>query len=71
MGSFYLDIIKDRQYTAKTASRARRSAQTAMYYILESLVRALAPIVSFTAEEILAKYALARAPGIGIFCNLE
>ncbi|HVV67777.1 MAG TPA: isoleucine--tRNA ligase [Gammaproteobacteria bacterium] len=52
MGSFYLDIIKDRQYTAKTESRARRSAQTAMYYILESLVRALAPIVSFTAEEI-------------------
>ncbi len=52
MGSFYLDIIKDRQYTTKTNSRARRSAQTALYYILESLVRGLAPILSFTAEEI-------------------
>jgi len=52
MGSFYLDIIKDRQYTTQTDSRARRSAQTAMYYILESLVRWLAPILSFTAEEI-------------------
>lgn len=52
MGSFYLDIIKDRQYTTQTNSRSRRSAQTAMYYILEALVRWLAPILSFTAEEI-------------------
>ncbi len=52
MGSFYLDIIKDRQYTMQSDSKARRSAQTAMYYILESLVRWLAPIISFTAEEI-------------------
>ena len=52
MGSFYLDIIKDRQYTAKKDSIARRSAQTAMYYIAEALVRWLAPILSFTAEEI-------------------
>lgn len=52
MGSFYLDIIKDRQYTTQKNSKTRRSAQTAMYYILEALVRWLAPILSFTAEEI-------------------
>jgi isoleucyl-tRNA synthetase len=52
MGSFYLDIIKDRQYTMQTDSLARRSAQTAMYHIIEALVRWMAPILSFTAEEI-------------------
>lgn len=52
MGSFYLDIIKDRQYTMKTDSLARRSAQTAMYHIVEALVRWMAPILTFTAEEI-------------------
>lgn len=52
MGSFYLDIIKDRQYTSYRSGIARRSAQTAMYHILEALVRWLAPILSFTAEEI-------------------
>jgi isoleucyl-tRNA synthetase len=52
MGSLYLDIIKDRQYTCKTNSVARRSAQTALYHIVEGLVRWLAPILSFTAEEI-------------------
>jgi len=52
MGSFYLDIIKDRQYTTQSDSIPRRSAQTAMYHVAESLVRWLAPILSFTAEEI-------------------
>jgi len=52
MGGFYLDIIKDRQYTTQADSVARRSAQTAMYYIIEALVRWVAPILSFTAEEI-------------------
>lgn len=52
MGSFYLDIIKDRQYTTQTDSLARRSTQTAMFHIIEALVRWLAPILSFTAEEI-------------------
>ena len=52
MGSFYLDVIKDRQYTSAKDSTARRSCQTAMYYIIEALTRWLAPIVSFTAEEI-------------------
>jgi isoleucyl-tRNA synthetase len=52
MGSFYLDVLKDRMYTMQTASRGRRSAQTAMFHILEGLVRWLAPILSFTSEEI-------------------
>ncbi|MEZ9922526.1 isoleucine--tRNA ligase [Vibrio breoganii] len=52
MGSFYLDVIKDRQYTAKQGSHAQRSCQTALYYIVEALVRWMAPIMSFTADEI-------------------
>ncbi len=52
MGSFYLDIIKDRQYTTQEDSLARRSTQTALFHIIEALVRWLAPILSFTAEEI-------------------
>ncbi|WP_034912173.1 isoleucine--tRNA ligase [Erwinia sp. 9145] len=52
MGSFYLDIIKDRQYTAQRDSLARRSCQTALFYIVEALVRWMAPIMSFTADEI-------------------
>jgi len=52
MGSFYLDIIKDRQYTAKADGLARRSCQTALYFIVEALVRWMAPIMSFTADEI-------------------
>lgn len=52
LGSFYLDVIKDRQYTSAPKSIARRSAQTAMYHLLEAMVRWLAPILSFTAEEI-------------------
>jgi isoleucyl-tRNA synthetase len=52
MGGFYLDIIKDRQYTTPADSLARRSCQTAMYHIIEAMVRWLAPILSFTADEI-------------------
>lgn len=52
MGGFYLDILKDRLYTTAPDSRARLSAQTAMQHILESMVRWMMPIVSFTAEEI-------------------
>ncbi len=52
MGSFYLDVIKDRQYTTQENSIARRSAQTAMYHIVKALAGWLAPILSFTAEEI-------------------
>ena len=52
LGGFYLDIVKDRLYTTPAGSRARRSAQTAMWHIAEAMVRWLAPILSFTAEEI-------------------
>jgi isoleucyl-tRNA synthetase len=52
MGGFYLDIIKDRQYTTQADSLPRRSCQTAMYHIIEAMVRWLAPILSFTADEI-------------------
>jgi isoleucyl-tRNA synthetase len=52
MGGFYLDIIKDRQYTTQEDSFARRSCQSAMYHIIESMVRWLAPITSFTADEL-------------------
>ncbi len=54
MGSFYLDIVKDRQYTTQTESRARRSAQSAMFRVIEAMVRWLAPMTSFTADEIWA-----------------
>ncbi|OGT49056.1 MAG: isoleucine--tRNA ligase [Gammaproteobacteria bacterium RIFCSPHIGHO2_12_FULL_38_11] len=52
LGGFYLDVIKDRQYTCAKTGVARRSSQTALYYLLEAMVRWLAPITSFTAEEI-------------------
>lgn len=52
MSNFYLDIIKDRLYTMQENSQARRSAQTAQYHISEALVRWIAPILSFTADEI-------------------
>lgn len=52
LGGFYLDIIKDRQYTMQKDSRGRRSAQTALYHIVQALARWMAPVMSFTAEEI-------------------
>ena len=52
MGGFYLDILKDRLYTTPTDGHPRRSAQSAIYHIAEAMVRWLAPILSFTAEEI-------------------
>jgi isoleucyl-tRNA synthetase len=51
LGALYLDILKDRLYTLPAESRARRSAQTALWHIAECMVRWLAPILSFTAEE--------------------
>ncbi|KCZ27697.1 anticodon-binding domain of tRNA family protein, partial [Acinetobacter baumannii 45002_9] len=51
LGGFYLDIIKDRQYTTKADSQARRSAQTALYHIVQAFVRWMSPILSFTAQE--------------------
>ena len=52
MGGFYLDIIKDRQYTTSKDSLLRRSGQTVMYHLIQMLVRWLAPIMSYTADEI-------------------
>ncbi|BAS67652.1 isoleucine--tRNA ligase [Bathymodiolus septemdierum thioautotrophic gill symbiont] len=52
LGGFYLDIIKDRQYTTQENSIARRSAQTALHHMTQAMVRWLAPVLSFTAEEI-------------------
>ena len=51
LGAFYLDILKDRLYTTKANSHARRSAQTALYHITRSLVLLISPILCFTAEE--------------------
>ncbi|MDO4878037.1 MAG: isoleucine--tRNA ligase [Neisseria sp.] len=51
LGSFYLDILKDRLYTTRADSHARRSAQTALYHIARSLVLLISPILCFTAEE--------------------
>jgi len=52
LGGFYLDILKDRLYTTPADSRARRSAQNALYHITQSLARLLAPVLSFTAQEV-------------------
>ena len=51
LGGFYLDILKDRLYTAARDSSARRSAQNALYHIAQSLLRLIAPVLSFTADE--------------------
>jgi isoleucyl-tRNA synthetase len=51
LGGFYLDILKDRLYTCGADSRARRSAQTVLWHLAQSLVKLMAPILSFTAEE--------------------
>ena len=52
LGAFYLDVLKDRLYTCGADSSARRSAQTALWHISHSLVRLIAPVLSFTAEEL-------------------
>jgi isoleucyl-tRNA synthetase len=57
LGGFYLDILKDRLYTSGTTSKARRSAQTAIWHITHALLRVMAPMLSFTAEEAWAVFA--------------
>ena len=64
LGAFYLDVTKDRQYTCQAGSLARRSCQTAMYHIAEALVRWLAPILSFTADEIWRHLPGQRGPSV-------
>ena len=69
LGGFYLDIIKDRLYTTGANSVPRRSAQTAMYHVAQAMVRWLAPILSFTAEEAWS-YLAGRAQRIGVLEHL-
>ncbi len=64
LGGFYLDIIKDRQYTTRADSLPRRSCQTALYHIAEALVRWIAPVLSFTAEEIWEHLPGERPPSV-------
>ena len=52
LSAFYLDVLKDRMYTFAPTSQARRSAQTVLWQITEALVRLVAPIMSFTADEV-------------------
>ncbi len=63
LGGFYLDVIKDRQYTTQPDSIARRSAQTALYHLVEAFCRWIAPILSFTADEIWQHIPGAQEPG--------
>lgn len=64
LGGCYLDVLKDRLYTTPAKSLARRSAQTAMYHIGEAMVRWLAPILSFTAEEVWQQLPGSRARSV-------
>jgi isoleucyl-tRNA synthetase len=66
LSGFYLDILKDRMYTLRSDSHARRSAQTVMHHVIEALARWLAPILSFTAEEIWRYIPGRREPSV--FC---
>ncbi|HEX9397680.1 MAG TPA: isoleucine--tRNA ligase [Burkholderiales bacterium] len=68
LGGFYLDILKDRLYTCRADSRARRSAQTALWHVAQSLVRLMAPILSFTAEE--AWQVMTRGQAMTVFGEL-
>src|SRR5205085_2209542 len=52
LGGFYVDILKDRLYTCKADSAPRRSAQSALHHITQTLMRLMAPVLSFTAEEL-------------------
>jgi isoleucyl-tRNA synthetase len=61
LGGFYLDILKDRLYTTAIGSHARRSAQTAIWHLTQSLLRLMAPMLSFTSEEAWASFAGAQA----------
>jgi isoleucyl-tRNA synthetase len=64
LGGLYLDVLKDRLYTTPATGRARRSAQTALWHIAEAMVRWLAPILSFTAEEAWGHLPGARAESV-------
>ncbi|MEZ5665577.1 MAG: isoleucine--tRNA ligase [Burkholderiaceae bacterium] len=63
LGAFYLDVLKDRLYTTAPKSLARRSAQTALYQITHAMLRWMAPVLSFTAEEAWAIFAKDQTKG--------
>src|SRR6202046_4725620 len=67
LGGFYLDILKDRLYTTGADSAPRRSAQTAVHHVAQAMVRWLAPILSFTAEEVWGF--LPHVPNESVFLN--
>jgi len=67
LGGLYLDVLKDRMYTMPEGSHARRSAQTVMLHILSAMVRWLAPVLSFTAEEIWQQLPLAGEKPKSVF----
>jgi len=69
LSAVYFDILKDRLYTAATRSQARRSAQTALYRLLDALVRLMAPLMSFTAEEVWGH--MGRTESVHIACFPE
>jgi isoleucyl-tRNA synthetase len=69
LSAVYFDILKDRLYTAATKSQARRSAQTALYRLLDALVRLMAPLMSFTAEEVWGH--MGRTESVHIACFPE
>ncbi|MBI3003690.1 MAG: isoleucine--tRNA ligase [candidate division NC10 bacterium] len=69
LSAFYLDVLKDRLYTSGKTSRARRAAQTALYHLLTGIVRLMAPVLSFTADEVWA--ALPKAGGEAESVHLE
>jgi len=66
LGAFYLDVLKDRLYTTAPGSRARRSAQTALWQLTHAMLRWMAPFLSFTAEEAWKVFAPGRD---SIFCE--
>jgi isoleucyl-tRNA synthetase len=69
LSAVYFDILKDRLYTAATRSQARRSAQTALYRLLDALVRLMAPLMSFTAEEVWSH--MGRTESVHVACFPE
>jgi len=69
LGGIYLDIVKDRLYTCKDSSLARQSCQTSLNYVLNTMVRLTAPILSFTSEEIWQTHPLLKGQNESIFLS--
>ena len=69
LGGIYLDIVKDRLYTCKDSSHARQSCQTSLNYVLNTMVRLTAPILSFTSEEIWQTHSSLKGQNESIFLS--